>query len=157
MLDSYDNPTYADGQAAAIYGQQPPMFNASRPPGEWQTYDIFFEAPKFDDKGELKEKAYVTVIHNGIMVQNRHEILGHTNHKQIGDYKGAKETGPIQLYEHGNPVRFRNIWIRPLGEYDTPEKSNGVMDTFRKGSWLLAAALFVFAFVRAAFFFQPLG
>jgi len=122
VLDSYDNPTYADGQASAIYGQQPPRFNASRPPGKWQTYDIFFEAPKFDDKGELKEKAYVTVLHNGILVHNRQEILGRTNHKQIGDYKGAKETGPIQLYEHGNPVRFRNIWIRPLGEYDVPEK-----------------------------------
>ena len=73
-------------------------------------------------QGELKQKAYVTVLHNGILVHNRQEILGRTNHRQIGDYKGAKSTGPIQLYEHGNPVRFRNIWIRPLGEYDAGEK-----------------------------------
>jgi hypothetical protein len=118
VLDSYQNETYADGQASAIYGQQPPRFNASRPPGEWQTYDIFFEAPKFDEKGEVKSKAYITVLHNGVLVHHRQEILGRTNHREIGNYKGAKETGPIQLYEHGNPVRFRNIWIRPLGEYD---------------------------------------
>lgn len=121
VLDSYENETYADGQASAIYGQQPPRFNASRPPGEWQTYDIFFEAPKFDDKGEVVKKAYVTVLHNGVLVHHRQEILGRTNHREIGTYKGAKEKGPIQLYEHGNPVRFRNIWIRPLGEYDAGE------------------------------------
>lgn len=122
VLDSYQNETYADGQASAIYGQQPPRFNASRPPGEWQTYDIIFEAPKLDEKGEVKTKAYVTVIHNGVVVHHRQEILGGTLHRAIGDYKGAKETGAIQLYEHGNPVRFRNIWIRPLGEYDAAAK-----------------------------------
>jgi hypothetical protein len=122
VLDSYQNQTYADGGASAIYGQQPPRVNASRPPGEWQTYDIFFEAPKFDDKGEVKEKAHVTVLHNGVLVHHRQEILGRTNHREIGNSKGAKEKGPIQLYEHGNPVRFRNIWIRPLHNYDEGEK-----------------------------------
>jgi len=122
VLDSYENDTYADGQASAIYGQKPPFFNASRPPGEWQTYDIIFEAPKFDDKGEVTKKAHITVIHNGVVVHHRQEILGRTNHRSIGNYKGAKDRGPIQLYEHGNPVRFRNIWIRPLGEYDAAEK-----------------------------------
>lgn len=118
VLDSYNNPTYPDGQASAVYGQQPPRVNASRGPGEWQTYDIVFEAPKFDDKGEVTTKAYVTVFHNGVCVHNRQEILGQTGHKMIGTYKGAKEKGPIQLYEHGNPVRFRDIWIRPLHQYD---------------------------------------
>jgi len=122
ILDSYNNVTYADGQAGALYGQFPPLVNASKPPGEWQTYDIFFEAPKFDEKGEVKSKAHVTVLHNGVLVHHRQEILGRTNHREIGNYKGAKEKGPIQLYEHGNPVRFRNIWIRPLGEYDANAK-----------------------------------
>jgi hypothetical protein len=124
VLDSYKNETYADGGASAIYGQQPPRVNASRPPGEWQTYDIIFEAPKFDDKGEVVKKAHVTVLHNGVCVHNRQEILGRTNHREIGTYNGAKERGPIQLYEHGNPVRFRNIWIRPLGEYDAALKKD---------------------------------
>jgi hypothetical protein len=122
VLDSYQNETYADGQASAIYGQKPPRVNASRPPGEWQTYDIIFEAPKFDDKGEVIKKAHITVLHNGLVSHHRQEIVGPTNHRSIGSYKGAKEKGPIQLYEHGNPVRFRNIWIRPLGEYDAAAK-----------------------------------
>ena len=122
VLDSYQNETYADGQASAIYGQQPPRVNASRPPGEWQTYDIIFEAPTFDEKGEVKTKAFITVLHNGLVVHHRQEILGQTNHRSIGTYKGAKEKGPIQLYEHGNPVHFRNVWIRPLGEYDAAAK-----------------------------------
>jgi hypothetical protein len=121
VLDSYNNETYADGQASAIYGQQPPRVNASRPPGEWQTYDIIFEAPKYEN-GELKEKAFITVLHNGVVVHHRQEILGPTNHRQIGSYKGGREKGPIQLYEHGNPVRFRNIWLRPLGDYDAGAK-----------------------------------
>jgi hypothetical protein len=118
VLDSYDNPTYADGMVSAIYGQQPPRVNAARPPGEWQTYDIVFEAPKWDDKGEMIKKPYVTVIYNGVIVHNRQEIVGGTNHRQIMPFKKGGEKGPIQLYEHGNPVRFRNIWIRPLHDYD---------------------------------------
>jgi hypothetical protein len=119
VLDSFDNPTYADGQAAAIYGQTPPLVNASRPPGEWQTYDIIFEAPHWQDD-KVAKPAFVTVIHNGAVVQHRREILGTTGHRIAPKYGSPQEKGPIELYEHGNPVRFRNIWIRPLGEYDKP-------------------------------------
>ena len=120
VLDSFDNPTYPDGQAAAIYGQSPPLVNASRGPGEWQTYDIVFEAPRWDAEGKLVKKAYATVLHNGVIVHNRREIMGSTNHRAMPAYGKPQEKGPIELYEHGNPVRFRNIWIRPLGEYDKP-------------------------------------
>ncbi|HVY71967.1 MAG TPA: DUF1080 domain-containing protein [Verrucomicrobiae bacterium] len=121
VLDSYNNPTYADGQAAAVYGQTPPFVNASRPPGEWQTYDIIFEAPVWDDSGKLTKKAYVTVLHNGVVVQNHTELWGDTRYRAVGNYdKPRPAHGPIELYEHGNAVRFRNIWIRPLGEHDKP-------------------------------------
>jgi hypothetical protein len=119
VLDSYENETYADGQAGAIYAQTPPLVNASRPPGEWQTYDIIFEAPKWTD-GKLSKPAFITVIHNGAVVHHRREIMGTTQHRAEVKYGSPQETGPIELYEHGNPVRFRNIWIRPLGEYDKP-------------------------------------
>ena len=121
ILDSYNNETYADGQCAAIYGQTPPLVNASRPPGEWQTYDIIFEGPRWED-GKLVKKAYVTVLHNGVVVHHRRELYGNTPFRNVGTYNrphGPK--GHIELYEHGNPVRFRNIWIRPLGEYDKPQ------------------------------------
>jgi len=120
VLDSYNNPTYPDGQASAIYGQSPPLVNASRPPGEWQTYDIVFEAPHWDAEGKLIKKASATVLHNGVLVHNRREILGNTQHRAMPAYGKPQEKGFIELYEHGNPVRFRNIWIRPLGEYDKP-------------------------------------
>jgi len=119
VLDSFNNPTYPDGQASAIYGQTPPLANASRGPGEWQTYDIIFEAPHWED-GKLVKKAYVTVLHNGIVVHHRREILGTTGHQIAPVYGSPQEKGFIQLFEHGNPVRFRNIWIRNLGEYDKP-------------------------------------
>jgi len=119
ILDSYDNITYADGQASALYGQFPPLVNASKPPGEWQTYDIFFEAPRWDESGKLLSKAKITVIHNGCVVHHGTELVGRTGHRSFGNYdKPQPSKGPIELYEHGNPVRFRNIWIRPLGEYD---------------------------------------
>ena len=119
VLDSYENETYADGQAGAIYAQTPPLVNASRPPGEWQTYDIIFEAPHWTD-GKLSKPAFITVIHNGAVLHHRREILGSTQHRAEVKYGKPQEQGPIELYEHGNPVRFRNIWIRPLGEYDQP-------------------------------------
>ena len=119
VLDSFNNPTYPDGQAAAIYGQTPPLVNSSRGPGEWQTYDILFEAPRWEGDNQVK-KAYVTVLHNGVVVHHRREILGTTGHRIAPKYGKPQEKGPIELYEHGNPVRFRNIWIRPLGEYDKP-------------------------------------
>jgi len=119
VLDSYNNPTYADGQASAIYGQTPPLVNASRGPGEWQSYDIIFEAPHWEN-GELVKKAYITVLHNGVVVHHRREIMGTTGWKVAPKYDSPQERGFIELYEHGNPVRFRNIWIRKLGEYDKP-------------------------------------
>src|SRR5688572_23046334 len=123
ILDSYNNVTYADGQAASIYGQFPPLVNASRPPGEWQTYDVIFEGPRWNEKGELTRKASVTVLHNGLIVHNKRELLGGVTHREIQPWRKHPEKGYIALYEHGNPVRFRNIWIRPLGEYDAAEKA----------------------------------
>lgn len=121
VLDSYDNDTYADGQCAAIYGQTPPLVNASKKPGEWQTYDIIFEGPRWDANGKLVKKAYATVLHNGVVVHHRREIYGNTLWRGVGNYdKPQPPHGFIELYEHGNPVRFRNIWIRSLGEYDKP-------------------------------------
>jgi hypothetical protein len=114
VLDSYNNKTYPDGQAGAIYGQTPPLVNSSRGPGEWQTYDIVFEAPRWDAEGKLVKKAYITLLHNGVVVHNRREVIGNTGHRTVGNYNKKQETGPIELYEHGNPVRFRNIWIRPI-------------------------------------------
>lgn len=113
VLDSFNNPTYADGQAAAIYGQTPPMVNASRPPGEWQTYDIFWEAPKFDG-AKLVKPAYVTVVQNGVLVQNHRELIGTTPHAQLGPYKPHAAEDPIQLQNHNTSVRYRNIWVRKL-------------------------------------------
>jgi hypothetical protein len=121
VLDSYNNPTYPDGQAGAIYGQTPPLANASKGPGEWQTYDIIFESPRWDDSGKQIKSGYVTLIHNGVVLHNRRELLGGTNHRQIVPFKQHPPHGFIELYEHGNPVRFRDIWIRPLGEYDKPD------------------------------------
>ncbi len=114
VLDSYDNVTYADGQAAAMYGQFPPLVNACRKPGEWQTYDIVFRAPRFTDDGKLEKPARVTVIHNGIVVHDAREFLGPTAHKNLPKYRPHPTKGPIQLQDHGNPIRFRNIWIREL-------------------------------------------
>jgi len=121
ILDSYDNPTYPDGQAGAIYGQSPPLVNASQPPGQWQTYDIIWEAPRWDGDGKLTKRANATVLHNGVVIHHKRELIGNTGHKTVGNYnKPHPPQGYLELYEHGNPVRFRNIWIRPLGEYDKP-------------------------------------
>ncbi len=117
VLDSWDNVTYADGQAGAMYGQYPPLVNASRKPGEWQTYDIIFEAPKFKD-GKMSVPAYVTVIHNGIVLHHRQAFLGQTFHRRVGFYTEHPPTGPLALQDHGNPIKYRNIWVRPLGDYD---------------------------------------
>jgi hypothetical protein len=114
VLDSYDNKSYADGQASALYGWKPPLVNASRKPGEWQTYDIIFESPKWDKEGKLVKKAYVTVMHNGVVTHHRQEILGGTGHKRVAQYKQHAAKGSIQLQDHNNPTRFRNIWIREL-------------------------------------------
>jgi hypothetical protein len=114
ILDSFDNPTYADGQAAALYGQLPPLVNACRAPGEWQTYDIFFRAPRFAADGTLAAPARVTVVHNGVLVQWDEALLGATAHKRLARYEAHAAKGPIRLQDHGAPVRFRNLWLRPL-------------------------------------------
>lgn len=113
VLDSYDNPTYADGQAAALYGQYPPLYNACLPPGEWQTYDIVFRAPRFEGD-ELLEPAQVTVLHNGVLVHHARELLGATRHRELAQYAAHAPALPLTLQDHGDPVRFRNIWIRPM-------------------------------------------
>lgn len=113
ILDCYDNPTYADGYAAAVYGQQPPLVNACRPPGEWQTYDVLWTAPRFRGD-ELERPARVTVLHNGVVVQNRTELLGQTTHRDVPEYTPHPSEAPVRLQDHGDRVRFRNIWCRPL-------------------------------------------
>jgi len=120
VLDSYNNPTYPDGQAAAMYGQYPPLVNASRRPGEWQTYDIAFTAPRFSARGTLDKAAVVTVFHNGILVHNAAPFWGPTAHRKIDPYTPDNAKGPIALQDHGNPVRYRNVWIRTLKDYDQP-------------------------------------
>ncbi len=121
VLDSYNSPTYADGQAGAIYGQWPPLVNATRPPGEWQTYDIVFEAPKMDGAKVLKP-AFVTVFLNGVLLHNRKEEMGPTVHRELAKYVAGPAEGPIILQDHNHPVRYRNIWVRRLAGYDQPEK-----------------------------------
>jgi hypothetical protein len=113
ILDSFDNRTYPDGQAAAMYGQHPPLVNACRPPGEWQTYDIFFRAPRFDGE-QLLSPALVTVVHNGVLVHHAREFLGATTHRAVAEYQPHGPEGPIALQDHGNPVAFRNVWVRRL-------------------------------------------
>lgn len=117
ILDSYKNPTYLDGMVASIYKQRPPMVNASRKPGEWQTYDIVFQAPRFQD-GKLQSPAYVTVFHNGVLVHNHVELKGDTPYDRPPSYKPHAEKLPLVLMYHGDPVRFRNIWIREFKELE---------------------------------------
>ena len=121
VLDSYENRTYADGQAGAMYGQYPPLVNPVKKPGEWQTYDIIFEAPQWDKDNKLTKRASVTVLLNGVALHNKKEYIGRSVHKEVGTYERMRSSrGPIMLQDHGNPMHFRNIWIRNLGEYDKP-------------------------------------
>jgi hypothetical protein len=117
VLDSYQNKTYADGSAAAIYGQYPPLVNVSRPPGVWQTYDIIWTAPRFAADGHLLSKARETIFHNGVLVQNNVELTGPTSWLERAPYSAHPERTPIALQDHGNPVRYRNLWVRELGHY----------------------------------------
>jgi len=114
VLDSYDNKTYADGQAAAVYGQFPPLVNSSRPPGQWQSYDIAFHGPRFEKSGKLLRPARVTVFHNGLLVQDNVELSGPTEHGERPPYKPGPEKAPLALQDHGDLVHYRNIWIREL-------------------------------------------
>jgi len=118
VLDSYENKTYADGQASAVYGQYPPLVNASRPPGQWQSYDIVFHGPRFDKEGKLIRPARVTVLHNGVLAQDNVELSGPTANGQRPPYTAHAKKLPLGLQDHGNPVRYRNVWIREL---KTPE------------------------------------
>lgn len=114
VLDSYQNITYADGQAAAMYGQHPPMVNASRPPGQWQTYDIIFRRPRFTATGRLRTPGRMTVFHNGVLVHDNARIEGVTAHRTRARYSRHDDRLPLSLQDHGDLVRFRNVWVREL-------------------------------------------
>lgn len=115
VLDSYRNRTYANGQAGSIYKQHPPLVNASRPPGTWQVYDVIFTAPRFGPEGRLASPAHMTVLHNGVLVQNHAELAGPTRWIGWPSYEAHADRLPILLQDHGNPVSYRNIWVRELG------------------------------------------
>ena len=117
VLDSYNNPTYSNGQGGAVYKQHVPLVNASRKPGEWQSYDIIFTAPLFKENGDVESPARVTVIHNGVLIQNNVTILGTTDWVMKPKYKKHAAKLPLMLQDHGddgNPISYRNIWIRNL-------------------------------------------
>ncbi len=116
VLDCYDNPTYADGTTGAIYGQYPPLVNACRKPGEWQTYDILWVAPRF--QGATVSPALVTVLLNGVALHHATPLMGPTQHRQLASYTPHPPVGPLRLQDHGDLVRFRNIWYRPMKAYD---------------------------------------
>lgn len=119
VLDCYENPTYSDGTTGAIYGQFPPLVNACRKPGDWSTYDIFFRAPRFNGD-DLAEPAVITVVLNGIVLHHALPILGPTQHREAAHYWKHDATGPLELQDHGDLVRFRNIWVREIKAYDAP-------------------------------------
>jgi len=121
VLDSFASRTYADGQAGALYGQWPPLVNAVRRPGEWQTYDIAFEVPQYSG-GRLTRPASMTVFLNGVLLHNHKAEMGPTIYRQVPKYVQAPPEGPLVLQDHGAALRYRNIWVRRLGEYDEPEK-----------------------------------
>lgn len=123
VLDSYDNVTYADGQCCAMYGQHPPQVNSSRKPGEWQSYDIIYHMPKFEN-GKMVKPANVTIFQNGVLMQYNQDYMGGTNHKQIKPYKEHAE-GALQFQDHGNPVAYRNVWVRELKKYEDQQNLKG--------------------------------
>ncbi|MGV3484825.1 MAG: 3-keto-disaccharide hydrolase [Planctomycetaceae bacterium] len=118
VLDSYDNETYFDGQAGAIYKQTPPMVNATRPPGQWNSYDVVWTSPRFSEDGKLQSPAYITAFHNGVLILNHFELQGDTPFNRPPSYSKHEPEGPLTLQDHGNPVRFRNIWVRPIKAVD---------------------------------------
>lgn len=117
VLDNYNNPTYADGTVGGLYGQRPPLVNAIREPGSWNTFDILWECPKFTND-KLTRPARITVLLNGIVLHHAQSLLGPTTHKELPPNEPHAATGPLMLQDHGDRVRFRNVWLRTLGEYD---------------------------------------
>lgn len=117
VLDGYQNPTYADGITASLYGEYPPLVNACSRPGDWNTYDILWTAPRFDGVN-LVSPAYLTLMHNGVVVHNHVAVMSPTGHRDVYAYKAHAPTGPLKLQDHGDLVSFRNIWCRPIGTYD---------------------------------------
>ncbi len=112
VLDSFKNKTYFEGQAGSIYKQTPPLVNAMRPPGEWNTFEIFWTRPRFNDDGSLKSPAFITAFHNGVLILNHFELQGDTPFTRPPQYNQHEDRLPISIQDHGNPVRFRNIWVR---------------------------------------------
>jgi hypothetical protein len=125
ILDSYNNSTYFDGQCGAIYKQHPPLVNACRKPGEWQTYDVYFTAPRFDSDGKVTKPATMTAFQNGVLIQDHYELIGGTYYDRPPAYTAHPEKAPMRLQFHTNPVRFRNIWVRETKPVDftMPEKA----------------------------------
>jgi len=121
VLDSFQNTTYADGSAGAIYGQYPPLVNASLPAGQWQIYDIIYTAPRFGDLDDLRSPARLTAFHNGVLIQNNVQLTGPTSWLERAPYRSHPEKQPLSLQDHGHPVRFRNIWVRELGKHGKKE------------------------------------
>lgn len=136
ILDSYENETYYDGMVASVYKQHPPLVNACRKPGEWQTFDIIFKAPRFDEEGKLLRHAYVTVLHNGVVVQNNFELLGRSNYRVPPHYAPHPEKLPLGIQYHGSPVRFRHIWVRDL-EDDGDDLLEPLRRKLRQENWEL--------------------
>ncbi len=120
VLDCYDNPTYADGTTGAIYGEFPPLVNACRPPGAWQSYDVVWIAPRFEG-GRLVSPPYCTLIHNGVVVHYHRALIGPTSHRVVAPWEPHPPVGPLRLQDHRNPVRFRNIWYRNLRGWNAVE------------------------------------
>lgn len=132
VLDSYENKTYADGSCGSVYNQFPPLVNASRKPGAWQTYDIVWTPPSFEEDGSLRSPARVTVLHNGVLIQNNVELMGQTAWLNRPPFRAHPEKLPISFQDHGNPVRYRNVWVRELGATNRPEfaLADAALDAF---------------------------
>jgi hypothetical protein len=139
ILDSYQNDTYYDGQCASVYKQHPPLVNACRKPGQWQTYDIVFRSPRFDAQGKLTRPACVTVLHNGVLVQDHYELQGETSYFHAPRYQAHPPKMPLELQYHWNPVRFRNIWIRELPEESPPIAGGDATPPVRKAGGSVSA------------------
>ena len=128
VLDNYNNKTYPDGQCGGVYGQYPPQVNVCRPPGQWQWYDIVFHHPRYDESGKMTEPAFITTFQNGVLIQDHQRIEGPTGHMIVAHYPENQKLlkGPLELQFHGNPVRYRNIWVRPLEALDEQQHTGKV-------------------------------